>query len=161
MQALSLCWGYQPLLKNTTPSVLPSPPPPPSLFSQSPYILGGFFASVYVEKEATLEYIIYLIGSSLQKREASDSVTRQDYKLWWLFIYVMLRAVHILINKFHNFLLWILYNNFNFPLIKSAKICRSMENTHVCLFPRYHPLYDFLHHFSQHCSLQSKKYRTI
>ena len=40
---------------------------------------------VYMEKEAALQYILNLIGSSLQKREVSGRVTSENYKLCCLF----------------------------------------------------------------------------
>ena len=40
---------------------------------------------VYMRKEAALQYVLNLTGSSLQKREACSRDTRENYKLPSLF----------------------------------------------------------------------------
>lgn len=77
-----------------------------------------------MEKEAALQYIINLIESRLQKISK-----QQHYKEiipTVMVILVMLRAMHISINKF--FILLIIWNNFIFPLIKLVKIPKLVEN---------------------------------
>ena len=88
--------------------------------TESPII----YIYIYGKRSCALQYIINLIESRLQKISK-----QQHYKEiipTVMVILVMLRAMHISINKF--FILLIIWNNFIFPLIKLVKIPKLAEN---------------------------------